>query len=88
MKIAAAAALLVVICLQAANAVRTNSEAAIAFGNRHAVALRTNGEVLTWGENVYCQLGRGSQGQLRAHAGAGDAQRRRRSRRPPITRWC
>ena len=35
---------------------------AIAFGNRHAVALRTNGEVLTWGENVYCQLGRGSRG--------------------------
>jgi alpha-tubulin suppressor-like RCC1 family protein len=36
--------------------------AAIAFGNRHAVALRTNGEVLTWGENVYCQLGRASRG--------------------------
>lgn len=32
--------------------------AAIAFGTRHAVALRTNGEVLTWGENVSCQLGR------------------------------
>lgn len=36
--------------------------AAVAFGNRHAVALRTNGDVLTWGENVYCQLGRGSKG--------------------------
>jgi alpha-tubulin suppressor-like RCC1 family protein len=32
--------------------------AAVAFGTRHAVALRTNGEVLTWGENVSCQLGR------------------------------
>jgi hypothetical protein len=31
---------------------------AVAFGTRHAVALRTNGEVLTWGENVSCQLGR------------------------------
>lgn len=38
------------------------SAAAIAFGNRHAVALRTNGEVLTWGENVYCQLGRATRG--------------------------
>ena len=36
--------------------------AAVALGNRHAVALRTNGDVLTWGENVYCQLGRGSRG--------------------------
>lgn len=34
--------------------------AAVAFGTRHAVALRTNGEVLTWGENVSCQLGRAS----------------------------
>jgi alpha-tubulin suppressor-like RCC1 family protein len=34
----------------------------VAFGNRHAVALRTTGEVLTWGENLYCQLGRGSRG--------------------------
>ena len=31
---------------------------AIAFGARHAVALKTNGDVLTWGENVMCQLGR------------------------------
>lgn len=28
-----------------------SSKATIAFGNRHAVALRTNGEALTWGEN-------------------------------------
>ena len=33
---------------------------AIAFGARHAVALKTNGDVLTWGENVMCQLGRGA----------------------------
>lgn len=31
---------------------------AIAFGARHAVALKTNGDVMTWGENVMCQLGR------------------------------
>ena len=31
---------------------------AIAFGGRHAVALRTNGDVVTWGENIGCQLGR------------------------------
>lgn len=36
--------------------------AAVAFGNRHAVALKSNGEVFTWGENVYCQLGRSSRG--------------------------
>ncbi|MEO5819505.1 MAG: hypothetical protein ABIT71_03305, partial [Vicinamibacteraceae bacterium] len=36
----------------------TGTTAAVAFGTRHAVALRTNGEVLTWGENVSCQLGR------------------------------
>ncbi len=30
----------------------------VAFGTRHAVALRNNGEVLTWGDNVTCQLGR------------------------------
>jgi len=30
----------------------------IAFGGRHAIALRTNGEVVTWGNNVMCQLGR------------------------------
>ena len=33
-------------------------EPTIAFGARHAVALKTNGDVLTWGENVMCQLGR------------------------------
>ena len=33
-------------------------EPAIAFGARHAVALKTNGDVVTWGENVMCQLGR------------------------------
>jgi hypothetical protein len=31
---------------------------AIAFGTRHAVALAANGDVLTWGDNVMCQLGR------------------------------
>ncbi len=31
---------------------------AIAFGARHAVALGANGDVLTWGDNVMCQLGR------------------------------
>ena len=31
---------------------------AIAFGARHAVALKSNGDVVTWGENVMCQLGR------------------------------
>ena len=30
----------------------------IAFGTNHAVALRNNGDVLTWGANVGCQLGR------------------------------
>lgn len=34
------------------------ADAQVAFGNRHGVALRTNGEVLTWGDNVSCQLGR------------------------------
>jgi len=37
-------------------------QAAIAFGTRHAVALGANGDVLTWGENVSCQLGRASRG--------------------------
>jgi alpha-tubulin suppressor-like RCC1 family protein len=32
--------------------------ATIAFGTRHAVALKSNGDVFTWGENVSCQLGR------------------------------
>ena len=30
----------------------------IAFGARHAIAMRDNGDVLTWGNNVGCQLGR------------------------------
>ena len=32
----------------------------VLFGTSHAVGLRNNGEVLTWGENIYCQLGRPS----------------------------
>ena len=59
---AAGPILFLVFCFSAANAAAQGSEAALAFGNRHAVALRTNGEVLTLGENVYCQLGRGSRG--------------------------
>jgi hypothetical protein len=31
---------------------------AVVFGTRHAVALKNNGDVLTWGDNVTCQLGR------------------------------
>lgn len=31
---------------------------AVAFGARHAMALGANGDVLTWGDNVMCQLGR------------------------------
>lgn len=34
------------------------AEPTVAFGARHGVALRSNGEVLTWGNNVGCQLGR------------------------------
>jgi len=30
----------------------------VVFGTRHAVALRNNGDVFTWGDNVTCQLGR------------------------------
>jgi alpha-tubulin suppressor-like RCC1 family protein len=33
-------------------------QADVVLGARHGVALRTNGEVLTWGDNVGCQLGR------------------------------
>src|SRR5687768_11486617 len=55
-------AFLVIFLASASNGLAQSAEAAIAFGNRHAVALRTNGEVLTWGENLYCQLGRGSRG--------------------------
>lgn len=50
------------LALSAAQPAAQAGSAAIALGNRHAVALRTNGEVITWGENVYCQLGRASRG--------------------------
>ena len=30
----------------------------VVFGTRHAVALKNNGDVFTWGDNVSCQLGR------------------------------
>jgi alpha-tubulin suppressor-like RCC1 family protein len=36
------------------------ADPAIAFGSKHAVALRNNGDVLTWGDNLFCQLGRPS----------------------------
>ena len=52
------ACLLAVIALSVADVAAQPATAAVAFGTRHAVALRTNGEVLTWGENVSCQLGR------------------------------
>ena len=50
------------VLVSSSNAIAQNTNASIAFGNRHAVALLTNGDVLTWGENVYCQLGRASRG--------------------------
>lgn len=55
-----AAALLIAITslAAAADAAAQTATPAVAFGTRHAVALRTNGEVLTWGYNVGCQLGR------------------------------
>ena len=40
----------------------STAEPAIAFGARHAIALRSNGDVVTWGYGVGCQLGRGSKG--------------------------
>ncbi len=46
----------VLISLAAAPAVA--QQQTVQFGTSHAVALRTNGEVFTWGGNVYCQLGR------------------------------
>ena len=69
--------------VSSSNAIAQSPNASIAFGNRHAVALLTNGDVLTWGENVYCQLGRASRGNAgrtpaivmrnaRAIAAAGD----------------
>ena len=30
----------------------------VAFGNMHAVVMRNNGEVLTWGDSRGCELGR------------------------------
>ena len=47
----------VVLLLPSAAAAQADS-AQIAFGARHAVALRNNGEIVTWGNNVGCQLGR------------------------------
>ena len=47
-----------VLCLFPAAAFAQAAEPAIVFGARHALALRTNGDVLSWGENVGCQLGR------------------------------
>jgi alpha-tubulin suppressor-like RCC1 family protein len=54
----AAASLLAALALTPATVFSQTTTPAVAFGSRHAVALRTNGEVLTWGENVSCQLGR------------------------------
>ena len=54
-------ALLAGFCLVAfttADAAAQSPDAAVAFGTRHAVALRTHGDVLTRGDNVSCQLGR------------------------------
>lgn len=38
----------------------------VAFGTRHAAALRANGDIVTWGDNVGCQLGRGTKGNTSA----------------------
>ena len=57
-----AVALAAFVCLVSHPAAQAPPDAAVAFGSRHAVALRSNGEVLTWGENVSCQLGRASRG--------------------------
>ncbi|HEX8029317.1 MAG TPA: hypothetical protein VF491_12675 [Vicinamibacterales bacterium] len=63
MKLSGVVVLVLIACqFPSSIVVAQGPEAAIAFGNRHAVALRSNGDVLTWGENVYCQLGRGSRG--------------------------
>ena len=51
-------AVVFVLCLFPAAAFAQAAEPAIVFGARHALALRTNGDVLSWGENVGCQLGR------------------------------
>lgn len=38
----------------------------VQFGSGFGVALRSNGDVLTWGNNVFCQLGRPSPGNTAA----------------------
>ena len=51
------------------------ADAAIAFGAKHAIALRTNGDVLTWGDNVGCQLGRPVTARNARQSGSRDAER-------------
>ena len=51
-------ALLTVLLLLPITAASQADDVQIAFGTRHAIALRNNGEVVTWGNNVGCQLGR------------------------------
>lgn len=46
----------VLLCASAAHA--QTDRPTIAFGTKHALALRDNGDVLSWGDNVMCQLGR------------------------------
>lgn len=48
--------------LAATGAAAETPTPSIAFGTRHAVVLRSNGDVMTWGDNVGCQLGRPSKG--------------------------
>jgi alpha-tubulin suppressor-like RCC1 family protein len=58
-KIVVAALLLVLMLPSLAPAVSAQSDTRmVVFGTRHAVALKNNGDVFTWGENVSCQLGR------------------------------
>src|SRR5688572_26572978 len=52
------ALLIVMLSLVPAAAEAQTDTPRIAFGRGHAVALRNNGDVLTWGANVGCQLGR------------------------------
>ncbi len=49
-------AAVVLLCALAAHA--QADAPTIAFGTKHALALRDNGDVLSWGDNVMCQLGR------------------------------
>ena len=56
--IISAALLLTVLLFFSATPAAQADSAQIAFGARHAIALRTNGEIFTWGNNVGCQLGR------------------------------